>query len=67
MVDDDGVFHGLVADQPEGEADKIGAKVISHSRYVAFKMAEVAIPRQLLANNLRLIAEMRPPPDPTLA
>ena len=26
---------------------KISAKVISHGRYVAFQMAEVAIPRQL--------------------
>src|SRR5215831_6475703 len=25
---------------------KIGAKVVSHGRYVAFQMAEVAIPRQ---------------------
>ena len=24
---------------------KIGAKVVSHGRYVAFRMAEVAIPR----------------------
>jgi hypothetical protein len=26
---------------------KIGAKVVSHSRYVAFEMAEVAIPLQM--------------------
>ncbi|MBW7991035.1 MAG: hypothetical protein FVQ84_13595 [Planctomycetes bacterium] len=26
---------------------KIGAKVIGHSRYVVFKMAEVAVPRTL--------------------
>ena len=26
---------------------KIGAKVVSHGRYVAFQMAEVAIPRQI--------------------
>lgn len=43
---------------------KTGAKVISHGRYVAFQMAEVAIPRQLFADFLRLIAELRPPPDP---
>ena len=43
---------------------KISAKVISHGRYVAFQMAEVAIPRHLLADILRLIAELRPPPDP---
>ena len=42
---------------------KIGAKVVSHGRYVAFQMAEVAIPRNLFADILRLIAELRPPPD----
>jgi hypothetical protein len=40
---------------------KIGAKVVSHGRYVAFQMAEVAIPRNLFADILRLIAELRPP------
>jgi hypothetical protein len=29
---------------------KIGAKVVSHSRYVAFQMAEVAIPRNLFGD-----------------
>ena len=46
---------------------KTGAKVISHGRYIAFQMAEVAIPRQLFADILRLIAELRPPPDPLRA
>ena len=32
---------------------KIGAKVVSHGRYVAFQMAEVAIPRNLFADILR--------------
>jgi hypothetical protein len=41
---------------------KIGAKVVSHGRYVAFQMAEVAIPRNLFADILRLIAELWPPP-----
>ena len=40
---------------------KIGAKVVSHGCYVAFQMAEVAIPRNLFAEILRLIAELRPP------
>ena len=40
---------------------KIGAKVVSHGRYVAFQMGEVAIPRTLFADILRLIAELRPP------
>jgi Transposase DDE domain group 1 len=39
---------------------KIGAKVVSHGRYVAFQMAEVAIPRSLFAEILRLVAELRP-------
>lgn len=42
---------------------KIGAKVVSHARYIAFQMAEVAIPRNLLADTLRMIAERRPPPS----
>jgi hypothetical protein len=41
---------------------KIGAKVVSHGRYVAFQMAEIAIPRNLFADILRLIGELRPPP-----
>jgi hypothetical protein len=44
---------------------KIGAKVISHGRYLAFQMAEVAIPRNLFADILRLIAELRTPPPVT--
>jgi hypothetical protein len=42
---------------------KIGAKVLSHGRYVAFQMAELAIPRHLFADILRLVSELRPPPD----
>jgi hypothetical protein len=41
---------------------KIGAKIISHGRYVTFQMAEVAILRTLFADILWLIAELRPPP-----
>jgi hypothetical protein len=43
---------------------KIGAKVVSHGRYIAFQMAQVAVPRMLFAEILRLIAELWPPPDP---
>ena len=39
---------------------KIGAKV--NGRYVAFQMAEVATPRNLFADILRMIAELRSPP-----
>jgi hypothetical protein len=37
---------------------------VTHGRYVTFQMAEIAIPRNLFADILRLIAELRPPPDP---
>jgi ATP-binding cassette, subfamily B, bacterial len=46
---------------------KIGAKVVSHGRYFAFQMAEVAIPRQMFQEILRLIAELRPQPPPAPA
>ena len=46
---------------------KIGAKVVSHGGYVAFQMAEVAIPRQMFQQILRLIAELRPQPPPAPA
>jgi len=34
---------------------KIGAKVVTHSRYVIFQMAEVAVPRRLFAAILERI------------
>jgi hypothetical protein len=43
---------------------KIGAKVVSHGRYVTFQMAEVAVPRQMSADILMLIARLRAPPAP---
>ncbi len=44
---------------------KIGAKVVQHGRYVTFQLAEVAIPRRLFAEILRLIDGLRPKPAPT--
>ena len=41
---------------------KIGAKIVSHGCYVTFQMAEVAIPRYMFQEVLRLIAELRPKP-----
>ena len=49
------LFAGLV---------KIGAKVVSHGRYVTFQLAEVAVPRALFAEILRLIDGLRPAPLP---
>ena len=43
---------------------KIGAKVVSHGRYVTFQMAEMAVPRQMFADILSLIARLRAPPAP---
>ncbi len=45
---------------------KIGAKVVTHSRYVTFQMAEVAIPRGLFKTILRRISRLGPlSPAPT--
>jgi hypothetical protein len=44
---------------------KIGAKVVSHGRYVTFQMAEVAIPRRLFAAIMERIAALRAPPMAT--
>ncbi len=44
---------------------KIGAKVARHGRYVTFQLVEVAIPRRLFAEFLRLIVGLRPRPAPT--
>jgi len=46
---------------------KVGAKLVSHGRYVAFQMAEVAVSRMMFAEILRLIAELRPRSDPAPA
>jgi hypothetical protein len=43
---------------------KIGAKVVSHGRYVTFQMAEVAVPRRLFAEVLWLIGRLRALPAP---
>ena len=43
---------------------KIGAKVVSHGRYVTFQLAEVSVSRQMFADILSLITRLRPPPAP---
>jgi hypothetical protein len=40
---------------------KIGAKVVSHGRYVTFQMAEVAVPGGLFREILKLIDGLRRP------
>ena len=39
---------------------KIGAKVVRHSKYLLFQMAEVAVPRKLFARMLERIARLCP-------
>jgi hypothetical protein len=40
---------------------KIGAKVVSHGRYLIFQMAEVTVPRELFGRILERIIRLRPP------
>ncbi len=41
---------------------KVGAKVVRHGPYVTFQLAEVAVPRNLFREILRLIDRLRPSP-----
>ena len=41
---------------------KIGAKVVRHSRYVIFQLAEVAVPRELFGAILTRIQHLAPVP-----
>ena len=43
---------------------KIGAKIVTHARYVTFQMAEVAVPRELFREILRRIDRLRVQPTP---
>lgn len=43
---------------------KIGARIVRHGRYVAFQLAEVAVPRSRFASILRRIDDLRPRPPP---
>jgi len=43
---------------------KIGAKVVSHGRYVTFQLAKVAVSRDMVRKFLSLIGDLRPRPAP---
>ena len=43
-----------------GKLIKTGAKVVRHSQYVIFQMAEVAVPRWLFRAILERIQRLRP-------
>ena len=49
---------------PREKLIKIGAKFVSHGRYVTFQMAELTVSRQMFAGILSLIARLRAPPAP---
>ena len=57
---------GAAAVDPELEPDhlereklvKIGEKVVTHSRYIVFQLAEVAVPRQLFTRILDRIGRL---------
>jgi hypothetical protein len=53
-----------IADQPAGELIKIGAKIVAHARQLIFQMTEVAVPKELFQEILRLIAGLRAPAAP---
>ena len=60
------VKHWSLTTLPE-KLIKIGAMIVHHARYVAFQMAEVAIPRQLFREILQRIGRLktkRPYPAP---
>ena len=59
----DGVGHWSLTTLRE-KLIKIGAKVVRHSRYITFQMAEVAVSRGLFRKILRLIDGLRPAPLP---
>jgi hypothetical protein len=54
----------VVTDHLREKPIKVGAKVVSHGRYVTFQMAEVAVSRQMFQEILSLIARPRAPPAP---
>ena len=43
---------------------KIGAKIVSHGRYVTFQLAEVAVPKELFRKILSLIDDLQRRPAP---
>ena len=44
---------------------KIGAKIVRHGRYVRFRLAEAAGPRELFADILHRIERLGPKTSPT--
>jgi|GEM_PF-3445562 len=57
-----GVENRLDLNNLTGKLVKIGAKMVKHSRYVIFQMAEVAVPRELFQAILERIERLWLPP-----
>jgi hypothetical protein len=51
---------GWTLTTPREKLVKIGAKVVTHAKYVTFQLAGVAVPRQLFAQILERIARLCP-------
>ncbi len=58
----DPAMRRVVGGRAEKKLVKIGAKVVRHSRYVVFQLAEVSVPRQLFAAILGRIHGLAPAP-----
>ena len=54
----------MVADQLVGEPHEDRCQGRAHTRYAVFHMAEVAVPKELFKQILRLIDGLRPRPVP---
>ncbi len=54
---------GFIANETPGKLIKIGAKVVRHSRYGVFQMAELAVPRLLFGEILGFIGRLRARPE----
>ena len=52
----------LVTNNPREKLVKVGDKVVKHSRYVVFQMAEVALPTELFKAILERIGRLGLPP-----
>ncbi len=64
MAPPDEIEHGSMTKMRE-RLIKIGAKVVRQGRYATFQLAEIAIPRRLFAEMLRLIDGLRRTAAPT--
>jgi hypothetical protein len=53
-------IQGWTLTTPREKLIGIGAKVVRHSKYLLFQLAEVAVPRQPFARILEGIADLRP-------